>query len=339
MTMVAAVPYLEKDAWTDVLRLPTAFSGYGSEPLVQMAAAAHGKTGFLQLHFELRNGRTHLIRNFSSGQQIVRQVHYLDTAIEDMAVVFIQNVGAGILQGDRLRVELVIGDGAKVLVANQGATKVMEMSRNYASQRVDVTVGEGAYAEVLMDPLIPASGSRLYNEVNLTVDPSAKLLYSEHLTPGRVGHGESWAFDLLYSRIRCHRPTGELIMADTNVLEPRRSAVTTPGLFGEFSDMAVMFAVAESHDAAPLADAMHENLQDIEGVVGSASVLPSEVGAHSRMLGSGTTRTSAATQLSWQAARRQLLGVDTPPIYRIKHGFEPHVTRRESSKRRDSNGH
>lgn len=339
MTVIAAPPYLEKDAWTDVLRLPSAFSRYGSEPLTQMAAAAHGKTAFLQLHFAVRNGRTHLIRNFSSGQQIVRQVHYLDTALDGMAVVFLQNVGAGILQGDRLRVELVVGDGAKVLVANQGATKVMAMQRNYASQRVDITVGEGAYAEVLMDPLIPASGSRLYNEVNIHVDPSAVLLYGEHLTPGRVAHGESWAFDLLYSRIRCHRPAGELITADTSVLEPRRNAVTSPGLFAEFSDMSVMFVIAEARDAAPVANAMHDSLQDIEGVLGSASVLPSGVGAHARMLGTGTTRAAAATQLSWQAARRQLLGVDTPPIYRIKHGFEPRVTRRGGSKRRDSNGH
>lgn len=332
MTIAVARPFLDKREWSAVRDLPAEFVPYAAEDLVQMPPASSGKTAFLQLHFELRDGKTRLIRNFSGGHQIVRQVHYMDAALDDMAVVFIQAVSAGVLQGDRVRLEIEVGEGARVLVTTQSATKVFQMAANYASQRIDVTVGPDAYAEVLMDPLIACTGARLYNEVNLVVDPTGTLVYDEHLTPGRVAHGESWQFDHLYSRMRCWRPNGELIAADTNVLTPKQNPVTTPGLFGEYSDMGVMYVIAEHHpDSAALADSMHDNLQDLVDVIGSASVLPSGVGAHARALGMSTSRTEGALHDCWRATRMELLGVDVPPIHQVKHGFEPSITRRSTS--------
>lgn len=326
MTVLEAKPFLEEGRWADVLRLPADFAPYAAEELTQVRAGGPGKTAFLQLHFELRNGRTHLVRNFSAGQQIVRQVHYMDPELPDLAVVFIQNVSAGVLQGDRVRVEIVVDDGARALITTQAATKVFEMHSNYASQRLDITVGKGAYAEVMMDPVIPCAGSRLYNEINVTVDPSGVLLYSEHLTPGRVAHGESWQFDHLYTRLRCRRTDGELIAADTNVLTPKVNPVSTPGLFGEYSDMAVLLVVAEGHDGQAIADAMHRSIDGVDEVIGSASVLPSGVGALARTLGTCMTRTEGATQRCWRAARQQVLGVAETPVYRTKHGFEATVS-------------
>lgn len=328
MSVAAARPFLDEREWSAVRDLPAEFSTYAAEDLVQLPAGASGKTAFLQLHFERRDGRTRLVRNFSGGHQIVRQVHYMDAALDDMAVVFIQAVSAGVLQGDRVRVEIDVGPGARVLVTTQSATKVFQMTANYASQRIDVKVGRDAYAEVLMDPLIACAGARLYNEVNLEVDPTGTLVYDEHLTPGRVAHGEAWKFDHLYSRMRCSRPNGELIAADTNVLTPKHNPVTTPGLFGEHSDMAVMYVVAEHHpDCASLADAMHDSLRDLAGTTGSASMLPSGVGAHARALGMSTSRTEGALQACWQAVRMDLLGVEVTPVYQAKHGFDPSITR------------
>jgi urease accessory protein len=325
MTVTEAEPFLDAVRWSDVLRLPSVFAPYAAEELIQVPAGGPGKTAFLQLHFELRNGKTHLVRNFSGGHQIVRQVHYMDTELDDLAVVFIQNVSAGVLQGDRLRVEIKVDEGARALITTQAATKVFEMRKNYASQRIDITVAKNAYCEVMMDPLIPCTGSRLYNEVNMTVDPDGVLIYDEHLTPGRVAHGESWEFDLLYSRLRCSRPNGELVAADTNVIAPKEVPVTTPGLFGEYSDMAVMYVIAEGHDGVAIANDMHDAVSNLDEVIGSASVLPSGVGAHARTLGTCMTRTEGSVHACWRAARRQLLGVDVTPIYRTKHGFEPTI--------------
>lgn len=321
-------PFLDGGEWADVLRLPRDFEPYTKEELIQRPAASHGKTAFLQLHFEYRNGKTHLIRNFSGGHQIVRRTHYMDPALGDMAVVFIQACSAGVLQGDRIRTEIIVGDGARALITTTAATKCFEMDKNYASQRIDVTVGKNAYCEVMMDPLICYKGARVYNETNIEVDPTGTLVYSEHMGPGRAAHGEIWDFERLYSRLRVTRPTGELIVADTNVLTPQSNPVTTSGLFGDHSDMAVMFVVSDNVDAASLADSMHDAVCDIEEIVGSASVLPSGVGAHARTLGNSMTKTEGSMQAAWTAARQELLGVDPTPIYRTKHGFEATINKR-----------
>lgn len=327
MSLVAE-PYLAAAEWSQVRHLPPDFAAYAAEPLVQLAAESPGKTAFLQLHFQRRGDRTCLARNYSAGHQIVRQVHYLDPVLDDMAVVFLQANSAGVLQGDRLRIEIRVDEGARAVVTTQAATKVFEMTANYASQRIDISVGRDAYLELMMDPLILHKGSRYYNEVNVDIDPSGVLVYDEHLTPGRVAHGESWQFDHLFSRLRCTRPDGELVVADTNVLTPQQRSVTTPGLFGSSSDMGVMYVLAEQHDDhAALADAMHDSVDGLDDIVGSASVLPGGTGAHARVVGASTSRTGGALHACWQAVRRALLDVDVTPIYRAKHSFDPSASR------------
>ncbi|MFV0523146.1 MAG: urease accessory protein UreD [Acidimicrobiales bacterium] len=321
-------PTLPRHRWTETLRLPERFVGYGREPIEQLPAGEHGKTAFLQLHFERRGGRTRLVRNFGGAHQVVRRVLPIDRELDDLAAVMIMQNSAGILQGDRVRTEITVGEGARALVTTQSATKVFSMERNYATQRIDVSVAAGGYCEVLLDPLIAYEGSRLYNEVNLTVDPDGTLVLADQITPGRVAHGESWRFELLHSRVRVERPDGRLIVADTQVLEPGRYPVSSPGLFDDHRDMGVVYVISESgDDQAALADVLHASVADIPGVVGGASALPSGVGAHVRVLGDRTSVTTAALHEAWRAARRHLLDAAIPPLHRLKYGFEPALGR------------
>ena len=326
--------FLDRDDWADVRRLPAVFDRYEREELAQLEAGSHGKTAFLQLVFERRGDKTHLIRNFTAGHQVVRRVMYMDTELEDMAVVLIMQNSSGLLQGDRIRTEIVVGDGARVLVTTQSAAKIYKMEHNYATQRLDITVGKDAYAEVLLDPMIPYVGARLYNEINIEVDPSSTLIFGDHITPGRVAHGEEWAYDLMYSRMQCRRPDGRLTVADTNVLAPKAEPLTTPGLYGHYSDMGMLYVIAEHVDALDeLADQVHDVVQGVEGMIGSASVLPAGVGVHARVLGESTNRTGGIMHECWRVARRSLLGVGVPPIYRVKYGFEPTITYQEGRAR------
>ncbi len=316
--------FIDQAEWPHVSRLPAMFNEYAKEELLQLSAESAGKTAFLQLHFERRNGKTHLIRNFTAGHQVVRRVLYMDNELQDLAVVMIMQNSSGILQGDRVRTEVVVGDGARVLLTTQSATKVYSMERNYASQRLDITVGKDAYVEVLMDPMIPYSGARFYNEINLEVDPSSTLIYVDQLSPGRVAHGEVWAYDLVYTRWQCRRPDSSLIAADTNVLAPADAPLVSPGLFANFSEMGTLYTIAEhSKGLGETADAIHQSIQGMDEAMGSASVLPSGVGLHARVLGNSTNRTAAAMHECWRVTRNSLLGVGVPPIYRTKYGFEP----------------
>jgi urease accessory protein len=124
--------------------------------------------------------------------------------------------------------------------------------------------------------------------------------------------------------MRCSRPDGHLLCADTTVLEPRRSSPTRPGLFAEHTDMGTMYVVAEqAADTSKLATAIHDGLQGLRGVVGSASVMPSGCGVHARLLGTGTRFMEGALHRCWETTRTELLNVAVPNIYTTKHGFRP----------------
>lgn len=311
------------ETWSEVRSLPVDFDRY-DEQLVQLAAGSRGKTGFLRLRFEVHGDRTCLVESFSSGPQTVRRAHYLDNELADMAVVFIQSVGAGVVQGDRLRTEIIVGEGARALITTQAATKAYKMEANYATQRIDVTVEGDGYCELILDGLIPYRGVRLYTELDFVVDPSAVLIYEDQVSPGRVARGESFEYDLLYTRMRCSRPDGRLIAADTTVLRPKQSDPRSPGVYGPYTEMGSMYAIAQLHPDMPaMATKVHESIQGLVGVSGGASVMPSGCGVHARLLGTDNRHVEGALHRCWAQTRSELLGVGVPNIYTVKHGFGP----------------
>lgn len=311
--------------WAAVNLLPTVFAEYEDELLMRPAGGAD-KVAYMRLHFKPVKGRTRLLDNFATGINVGHRVFYMDQELPDLAVVILQSVGAGIIQGDRFCTEIQVGDGARVLITNQGATKLHEMNANYATQRIDIQVGRDAYAEVVMGPLIPCKGSRLYTELNFTVAPSSVLVYQDVLTSGRIARGESFEYDLLYTRMRCHDPDGKLLMADTAVLEPKRRSLVGPGLLNGATDVGVMYVVAPHYkDNAGLAATIHDRLQEIENIDGSASVTPGGLGVCARILGSRVPTVEGALHRCWEAVRESMLGVGVPRIYATKRGVDPSV--------------
>lgn len=311
------------ETWSEVRDLPSVFAEYDDE-LVQLAAGSRGKTGLLRLRFELLGGRTCLVEAFSSGPQVVHRAHYLDNELEDMAVVFIQSVGGGVLQGDRLRTEIIVGEGARALITTQAATKAYKMEANFATQRIDVKVEKNAFCEMILDGLIPYRGVRMYTELDFEVDPTGVLVYQDQVSPGRVALGESFQYELLYSRMRCSRPDGRLIAADTTVLRPQKTDPHRPGIYGTYTELGSMYVIAQQRkDISRFATEVHDCLQGLVGIFGSASVMPSGCGVHARLLGTDNRHVDGALHRCWATARRELLGVGVPNIYTIKHGFGP----------------
>jgi urease accessory protein len=202
-------------------RLPDAFARYEQDP-EQMPAGAPGKIGLLNLRFEARGGQTVLVWDYSSGLQHVGRALYLDRALPGMAFALAQSVGGGVVQGDRLGLDITVGPGAQAHFTTQSATKIYEMERNYATQVVRVRVEAGAYLEFLPDYLIPYRNARFYQEVDLEVADDATLLFSDAIASGRVAYGEVFDYDLLITRIQARGPDGRLRFTDTTVLEPAR---------------------------------------------------------------------------------------------------------------------
>lgn len=311
-----------------VRRLPSDFDAYGDEPL-QLRAAATGKVGLLEIRFGLDGARTVLLPGHATGPQRVGRAHYLDSRCPGMATVFIQSVSAGVLQGDRLALEIEAQPGTHALVTTQSATRVYRMERNYATQRIGLDVQPGAYLEFLPDYLIPYRGARFYQEVHVRIARDATLLFCDSSVPGRVAFGESFAYERLTTRLDARGDDGVLRVADTLVLSPPARPPQRPGILGVSGCLASMYVLTTAIDAAGLADALHATLAEIPGVLGSASRLPHDDGVALRLLARSPRVMQYALHHAWAEARQLLLQAPVPTIHTIKYGQEPSLSPEE----------
>jgi urease accessory protein len=311
--------------------LPAAFDDFDEE-LRQAPAGAPGKVGTLSLGFERKGHRTQLSHLHSSGPQRVHRVLYLDDGLPDMAVVFIQSVGGGILQGDRLWINIDLAPGARALVTTQSATKVYRMERNYATLLTDVRVDRGAYLELMTDYFIPFKGSRLYNQTACEVHTDGTFIYSESIAPGRVAFGEQFEYQLFYSRLIARDFQARLRCADTMVLKPQVVDPHRPGILGAHSDLGSLYVLTHATKADDLAKAMRDRTVLPPIAEGAVSTLPHLDGAFARVLGNGQSSVQLGVHQAWAGARRQILGSELPPLHRIKYGFDlPRTTAAESN--------
>jgi len=209
------------DYYTPV-NIPSEFSQYDLEvPTLNIGNA--GKVGLLALVLENRDGKTTLVENYHKVPLQVQKALYIDENMPHMPFVFIMSPSGGILQGDRLRIDIHGHENTTFHITTQAATKIYRMEKNYATQILNITLDKGAYAEFLPDMIIPYRDSRFYQEVNLKIHEDATCLYSEILLPGRVTYGESFLYEIFYSRFQATDLSGSFRCLDNMVFSPKTS--------------------------------------------------------------------------------------------------------------------
>jgi urease accessory protein len=303
-------------------RLPSGFTEFPAS-LPQMRPGAPGKVGQLRMRFERRSGRTKLVDLYSTGPLRVNRVLYIDDLLDDMAFVFMQSVSGGILQGDRYSIEVEVGQGARVHLASQAATKVYRMEADYATQHAEVRVEESGYLEYWNDPVIPYRGVRFFNSVDIVTAPGAAVVYSEALSPGRVAFGESFEYELVRTQLTARSETGRLRAADVNVVEPGKFPPTSIGLFGPYSHVGSLLVLSPAEDAGAVVGHVQTGVtRDSTTNLTGVSALPLGDGAFVRTLGHATEDVQRVLEGAWEGARRHLIGAGLPRVRSAKYGFE-----------------
>lgn len=138
-------------------------------------------------------GRHWLSRMRSEGQLVLRPTHakgfepwaHLQ---RDVARVSLSAGTAGPLGGDRLRFDVVVGDGASLVLNEISATLALPgRSGAQSVLSIDVQVGAGASLIWLPEPVIAARGCDHRQEVRVRLASSARFLLREELIMGRYG--------------------------------------------------------------------------------------------------------------------------------------------------------
>ena len=188
--------------------IPAIFSEYDKK-IEQLDVGKSGKVGLLRLKFEENSdkNKTVITDQYSQVPLYTQKALYYDENLPNMAHLFIMSPSGGILQGDRYRMDISLANNAVSHITTQGATRIYKMNSNYATQLININVGKDCYLEFIPDQIIPFRNSRYYQKVSLNVDPSATLIYSEIIVPGRVAMGELFSYDLCsvsYTHLRAH---------------------------------------------------------------------------------------------------------------------------------------
>jgi urease accessory protein len=286
------------------------------EPLRNsLAVGAAGKVGLLDLVLGRLDGVTRVQRHYQRVPLHVYRPIYLDDRRPDMAFVFVQQFGEGLVQGDRYRIDIDCGPGSATHVTTQAATNVFGARENFATQLVNLRVAAGAVLEYLPDPVVPFRGSRLFQRTCVTADPKATVFVGETLLPGRVAHQEAHVYGLYWAETEVRRPDGTLLFADTLRLSTRGSeSPKSSGLLGSYDVLAALYVISESADPARIGAILRSALSAGADVLAGVSELPNRCGVVVKLLGSTSKGVGAALTAAWNAARLELLGVPAPHL-------------------------
>jgi urease accessory protein len=307
---LASTPWAAAEA----LGLTTkAFAAYQDEP-PQMKSGAVGKSGFLRLGFERRGDRTILADLERRTPYLAQRALYCDPAMPDLAWLFMITTSGCVLQGDRLVLDISLAPAARAHVTTQSATKIHTMDANYAAQRQDIALADGAYLELIPEPLIPHRRARFTSDTRIVVAPTATLLYSEIVQPGRKHHhpDECFGVTLLSIATTATRPDGRLLFTEKLEIEPGRRAMRQTGVMDSYD----VFGNVMLLTAKDAADRVHARVSaDVDaanGIAFGACRLPNDAGLIYKVLGRETAQVKAKVHEFWAIVREEVAGAAIP---------------------------
>lgn len=313
MTLTAAVPWAAAEALGAAAPELAAFQ---DEP-PQMKSGTVGKTGFLHLGFERRGDHTILASLDRRAPYIAQRALYCDQEMPGLAWIFLITTTGCLLQGDRMALDVTLGAGAQAHVTSQSATKIHAMDANYAAQTQTITLADDSYLEFLPDPVIPHRNARFVSDTRITIAPSATLLFSEIIQPGRKHHHPDECFGATVMSIATSaaRPDGRTLFTEKLVIDPQQYPMRQTGVMDSFDVLANVMVCTPKDKADRIHAQVEADVDEARGLAFGACRLPNDAGLIYKVLGRETAPVKAKVREFWGVVRREATGCGLPPPF------------------------
>ena len=168
-----------------------------AEPIISSWQAS------LELGFERRDDATVLSRRVHEGPLRIQKPLYPEG--RDVCHAIVLHPPAGIAGGDRLRIDINVGDGAQALLTTPGAGKWYRTAGALAEQNVCLRVGAGGTAEWLPQESIVFSGAQARMRTVVELEAGARYTGVETICFGRRASGETFERGKLHLATDIHR--------------------------------------------------------------------------------------------------------------------------------------
>jgi urease accessory protein len=164
------------------------------------------------------------------------------------AWVFTSSFGGGLVDGDRIRLDIEVGDGAAAFVSTQASTKVYRSPHGTAAT-MSARIGSAALLVVAPDPVVCFARSRYRQVQRFEVADTGTLVAVDWISSGRRAFGERWMFDEYEATLEV-RKGGRLLVHDALALRATDGNLT--GRLGRFEVLATVTLVGARvrHEAA-----------------------------------------------------------------------------------------
>ena len=157
-------------------------------------AIQSGMHGGVHLRAELIAGRTRITDLACRPPLQVLRAHHLDRARPDLASVILASPAGGILQGDRLTIDIRVGPGATLRVATQSATRLYRAcihASTYAQYALDPDVADRAESYRALATAVAEAKERLAPLVPFTLGGREAETLLERLSEIQTGAEEA----------------------------------------------------------------------------------------------------------------------------------------------------
>ncbi len=135
-------------------------------------------------------GRT-FIREQSFSAPIHLSKPHLD---EGVLVINVANPTAGLFAGDRIRYEIAVESGARVLLTAPSASRAHRIVEGDARMEQEFRVASGGWLDSWPEIFIPQGGARYRQRTTARIEEGGEALLIEMIAPGRTASGEVFAF-------------------------------------------------------------------------------------------------------------------------------------------------
>lgn len=165
------------------------------------------------------------------------------------AEAVIINTGGGVVGGDRIKLDISIGQGADATVTTQAAERIYRSTGPYSEIDARLDVCDRARLIWAPQETILFSGARLRRRFEVDVSSTARLLFVESMIFGRTASGEVMDRGALHDTWRIRRD-GRLVFAESNRLDDVSDDVLRrPAILGASHALACILYVAPDAEA------------------------------------------------------------------------------------------
>ncbi len=191
-------------------------------PTKDITTAYGGVFGGVDLVYDTRVNSSNKQHSYLAKQWVRPPLHLAKSYEENQwALNLLMSPTAGLLAGDRIKLNIQVINQAKAAVISPAACRIHTMKSGSASITQHYKISNQSILDIWAAPLILQKQASLNQNTRVDIDASSTLFMLESIMPGRSAYAESFTFDAWSTKLEIYLDE-ELLVYENFTVEPNR---------------------------------------------------------------------------------------------------------------------